>query len=368
MSLGPVPTEMIETAISGPTTEARALATQAIGRMVRDLPLTDSERRLSSHIFDALSRDVTEEVRRALAVTLRLSPNLPRDVANRLINDVDSIAVPILSSSPVVTDDDLIAALESRAGRKAQAVASRNRLSRKVSHAVIDLGDKAAVATLAANDSALISKDDAARMVAFAETDDLIREAALRRQDMPQDLAVRLIDQQVGRVDEALRPDTSDHARIARHTGERSKARWAVSDWSANALQAYVAALSESGGLTETIIGRAAGQGDWRFVQLALAVRAGISPTKAGLMVMDARSFALDALLRQAGLGEASSMLIAASADAFRDLERSGAAVSRERFQRLMAERIASHPASDIFGEIWEDWLDAGLGPQQLPA
>lgn len=366
MALGPVPHQMIETAIGSPSTEQRALAAQAIGRMVRDLPLSDAERRLSSQIFEVLSRDVSEEVRRALAVTLRLSKNLPRAVANRLINDIDSIAVPILASSPSVTDEDLITVLRSRAGVKTQAIASRRRLSKKVSHAVINFGDVSSVAALAANDTALISKSDAVRMVKLAEHDDLIREAALRRQDMPQDLAVALIHQHVETVDQNLAPETDEHARIARETGERAKAHWAAADWSPDAIQAYVDALHTKNRLDEATIARAAGQGDWRFVQLALAKLAGISSMKAGMIVLDARTFGLNALLQRSGLGEAARELVSASAGAFRDIERSGAYVSRDRFQRLMGERVATHPAATEFGDIWMDWLDDGLGPQAL--
>lgn len=364
MSLGPVTPKTIETAIKGSTVEARALATQAIGRMLRDHPMSESERRLSAQIFDILSKDVTEEVRRALAITLRLSKNLPRDVAHRLAHDVDSIAVPILSSSPVITDDDLLEVLESRAGVKAQAVASRKHLSSRVSHAVIQFGDAQSIASLAANDSALIAPEDAARMVELAGESDLIREAALRRQDMPQDLAVKLIQQHVGRIDQKLSSETVHHAQIARDTGQRAQARWSDSDWSPDAMKAYVASLIAAGSLDDAVIARAAGQGDWRFVQLAIAARADIAPTKVGLMILDNGSFALKMLLERSGLQEAARELIAVSSEAFRDLERSGRTLSRVQFQRLIAERVASHPIADKYADLWMDWLDEGLGPR----
>lgn len=366
MSLGPVTPQTIETAIKGSTVEARALATQAIGRMLRDHPMTDSERRLSAQIFDILSKDVMEEVRRALAITLRLSKNLPREIAHRLAHDVDSIAVPILSSSPVITDEDLLEVLESRAGVKAQAVASRQHLSRKVSHAVIRFGDPDSVASLAANDSALIAPEDAARMVELAKDSDLIREASLRRQDMPQDLAVKLIQQHVGHIDQTLQPQTEYHAQIARDTGERAQARWSDPDWSPDAMKAYVVSLAAAGQLDDALIARAAGQGDWRFVQLAIASRADISATKVGLMILDNGTFALKMLLERSGLGEAARELINVSSEAFRDLERSGRRFSRVQFQRLMAERVASHPVAERYADLWMDWLDEGLGPRSV--
>ena len=366
MALGPVPNSLIETAIGSSSNESRALATQAIGRMIRDLPLSDAERRLSGQIFEVLSRDVCEEVRRALAVTLRLSKNLPPRVANRLINDVHTIAVPVLSDSPSVSDDDLVKVLESRAGVKAQAIASRRGLSKKVSHAVVRFGDGPSIAALAANDTALISEQDAAQMVRLAAKDDLIREAALRRQDMPQELAAQLIAQQVEQIDLRLKPETQYHSDLAAQAGERAQARWAGADWSPNAMQLYIDALAANGRLDEATIARSAGQGDWRFVQLALAKMAGISPGKAGMMVLDARTFGLNALLQRSGLTEPARELVVASAGAFRDIERSGSRLSRDKFQRLMSERVASHPAATQYGDIWMNWLDDGLGPTAI--
>lgn len=364
MPVGPVSDTLVRKAVSSETVEDRALATQAIGRLMRDAKLDDTQRRLAVTLFDILSRDICEEVRRALAITLRLSPNLPPEIANRLIADVDSIATPILSSSPVISDEDLITVLNSRAAAKVQAIAERSGLTRMVSRAIIDTNDRPAIARLAANDSALISREDAARLVELSRDDDLIRQAALRRQDMPQDLAVRLISLQSDQVETELSEHTDQSGQIAADTRSRTKASWATSEWSAQAMTAYVRAMIDQGSMSEDVLARSAGQGDWRFVQVALAMLSGVSTAKTAMMVLDIRSFGLSALMQRAGLGEAAQTLLTASAEAYSAVERSGASVTRSRFQRLMAERIATHPSADRFGELWLDWLDEGLGPR----
>ena len=352
---------LLSKALRGDSVTERALATQAIGRKVRAARLTDDDRRFAAKLFDHLSRDTCEEVRRALSVTLKSSPNLPRSVAHRLIEDVDSIALPILSDSPVVTDDDLIAVLRSRAALRVRAIASRGQLSQRVSGAVISFGDSPAVAALAANDGALISEADAGRIVRLAAGDDLIREAALSRQDMPQALAAALIDRHVDGAQTRLDPHTDEAASITEDTRSRAHAAWTATDWSAGALSSYVEALHQRGQLGEDVLARAAGHGDWRFVQLALATLADISPGKAGLMAFDAKPFGLIALAKRAGLGEAARALLVASAAAFRDLERGAAPVRRRDFQRLMVERIASHPDVARHETLWLDWLDDAL-------
>ena len=352
---------LLTKALRGATVTERALATQAIGRRVRAAALSPDDRRFAAQLFDHLSRDTCEEVRRALAVTLKSSHALPRNVAHRLLSDVDSIALPILSSSPVVTDDDLIAVLRSRAALRVRAIATRGQLSERLSGAVISFGDGPAVAALAANDGALISEADAGRIVRLAVGDDLIREAALARQDMPQALAARLIDRHVDAAQGQLEPRTPEAPAIARDTRSRAHAGWTAADWSADALRAYVDALKARGRLSEDVVARAAGQGDWRFVQQALAVLAEVSVGKAGLMAFDARPYGLVALGKRAGLGEAARALLVASASAFRDMERSGQAVRRREFQQRMAERIASHPDAAAHEAQWLEWLDDGL-------
>ena len=359
-----LPDKLLRRATDGESVEDRAVATLAIGRQVRSASLSEDDRRFARQLFMRIADDVAEEVRRALSVTLRSSPNLPRAVANRLIADIDSIAAPVLEHSPVVTDDDLISVLRSRAAAKVRAVASRPVVSERLSGAVISFGDGPAVAALAANDGALIAEADAARIVRLARDDDLIREAALRRADMPAALVVSLIGDKVDRLRDALTPRTPAAAQLADDVRSRAQASFATRDWSPHALRGFIDALHAKGGLDDATLARAAGQGDWRFVQCALAVLAGISEEKAGLMVLDSRPFALRALCKRAGLGESARTLLVVAANAYLDLSRRSVALDRRAFQRMMAERIASHPDADAHETLWMDWLDDGLSPR----
>jgi len=115
-------------AVRGKTAENRANATQKIGRAIRAQSLTQSDREFAEKILTLICRDVSDLVRRALAITLQNSPNLPVSIARRLINDVDSIAVPILANSPVLSDEDLVAVLKSKAAAKVKAIAQRQTL------------------------------------------------------------------------------------------------------------------------------------------------------------------------------------------------------------------------------------------------
>jgi uncharacterized protein (DUF2336 family) len=83
----------------GAEPEERALAAERICRHIDRADLTDQERIEAREILRLVACDAAEQVRRALALTLKASPLVPRDVALRLARDVESIAVPVLNFS-----------------------------------------------------------------------------------------------------------------------------------------------------------------------------------------------------------------------------------------------------------------------------
>ncbi len=93
--------------VKGAEPEERAMVAHRLCRHMDRANLTDEERAEAHKILRLMARDAAEQVRRALAVTLKSSPLIPRDVATRLARDVESIAVPLLNYSPVFSDDDL---------------------------------------------------------------------------------------------------------------------------------------------------------------------------------------------------------------------------------------------------------------------
>src|SRR6201996_3971588 len=94
--------------VKGPTADDRALAAHKLCRAVDRDNLSREELAQAHEILRLMSRDATELVRRALAITLKASPVLPRDVALKLARDVETIATPVLNFSPAFTDEDLI--------------------------------------------------------------------------------------------------------------------------------------------------------------------------------------------------------------------------------------------------------------------
>ena len=351
----------IKQALQGSTAESRANAVQKLGREIRVATMNAAERAFATKLMDRICDDVSALVRRALSVTLQNSRNLPRHLALALIEDIDSIAVPILSSSPVLTDQDLVNVLKSSAADKIRAIAQRKTISLHVSHAIVSYGDGAATARLAANDGALISSETAELIADLHANDDLIREAALSRHDMPPSVVAKLINHGAEKIDANLKtyPGVSDDraTQISKDTRERAQSFVIGGSWPEDRLREYARALDKSGKLTPRLILRTAGRGDIRFATMGLSLLAGQTLAKTRLMVLASSGLGLKALALRARFTTPQIELLTACIQTYLSVEQENRAFSAAKFQLLVAERLVTLDL-DFPEEINSDLLD----------
>src|SRR5690348_12709468 len=95
--------------LSAPSAETRAELADKVAAELSGSDLTTAEAAVAKDIVRILARDIEATVRASVAEGLRHSRNLPHDVALKLAEDIDSIAMPLLAASLVLTDDDLAA-------------------------------------------------------------------------------------------------------------------------------------------------------------------------------------------------------------------------------------------------------------------
>src|ERR1700761_2838045 len=145
--------------IAEPSPDLRA---ELAGKVAADLSangLTQAEVKLAQDIVRILARDVEETVRASVSRALRHSPNLPRDVARKLAEDVEFVALPMLADSLVLTDEDLIDIVRLGSSLKQEAIASPPNLTETVTAELIDHAAEPAVTVLMGNNSAVIGED-----------------------------------------------------------------------------------------------------------------------------------------------------------------------------------------------------------------
>lgn len=337
-------TDDIRMLVKGATPDERALAAHRLCRKIDRAELSEEERLQAQEILRVMAADAAELVRRALAVTLKTSPLLPPDVANRLARDVESVSLPVISFSPVFTDQDLAEIIRLGGPVRQMAIARRPKLSSKVTGLLVDQAPEDVVAAVCANDNARFS--DLALQKAldrFAKSESVLQAVAYRAV-LPLSVTERLIDM----VGDQLREHILDnHALSAERAleiivGAKERATIDLVDQAGRTAdpKAFVAHLHRAERLTPSLLLRALAHGHMAFVEWGLAELAGVPHHRTWLMVHDAGTLGLKAIYERAGLPSRLYPAFRAGVDAYHGMEFDGRPGERERFQEHMLQRF----------------------------
>ena len=172
----------VQRLMSNPSADIRVETAEKIAGEFNARSLNESERHIAEDIFRHLIKDAEVRVREALSAQLKSCPDVPHDVAATLAKDVDSVALPILRFSEVLSDDDLIEILQNQEPEKQIAIAQRRSLSTAVSGAVIDTNNDTAVARLVANEGAALDGEAFERLMDQYGDDEAVAGVITRRQ------------------------------------------------------------------------------------------------------------------------------------------------------------------------------------------
>ncbi len=338
----------IRTLVKGATADERAIAAHKLCRAIDREALSAEEREKAHDILRVMAADAAELVRRALAVTLRNSDLLPRDVALKLAKDVESVCLPVLNFSPVFTDDDLAEIVEKGGAVRQLAVAKRPKLSEKVTGAIVRHGGAPAVEAACANDNALFSEKTLREAVErFARSEHILAAVAYRNA-LPLAVTERLIDLVGDQVrdhllaNHALSPETA--LMIAMGAKERATVDLVDQAGRAKDMKGFVAHLHKAERLTASLLLRALAHGHMTFLEWGLAELAGVPHHRTWLMIHDAGPLGLRAIYERAGLPVRLYAAFRAGVDTFHSMEFDGGPRDRERFQERMLQRFLTQP------------------------
>lgn len=322
----------------------RAAAAHKLCRSMERIDMTQDDREAAQKILRLLADDAAELVRRALAVTLKSSDLLPRDVARKLAADVDSIALPIIGASPVFSDEDLIDIVRAGSTRRQIAVAGRPSVPRDVAEVIAAEATEPAVRTLAANDNADLSEHAMGRAIdRFGSSPEVVAALAYR-QVLPLDITERLLalasdavrDHLVSR--HAVAPETA--IRLATFARERAAVDLIDQAPGDADLASFVAQLNLRKALTPSLLLRALARGKMAFFEHGVAELAATPHSRAWLMVHDAGPLGLKAIYDRAGLPPRLFPAFRAGVDTWRQLMAEGGDVLGETFRDRMLERF----------------------------
>jgi uncharacterized protein (DUF2336 family) len=343
--------EDIRTLVKGATADERAVAARKLCQSVAKSPaLTEEDRQSAGEILRIMAADATELVRRALAETLKASPHVPRDVALKLARDVESVSLPILSFSPVFTDEDLVDIVRRGGPVRQLAVAQRPTLSRRVTGAIADRGSERSVAAACANDNADFAEDSLQRVIARFDTSERVLAAMAYRKVLPLSVSERLVQLVSEQVREHLVAHHSmgpgDALEIALGSAERATVDLVDQAGRAADIRAFVAHLNHGKRLTASLLLRGLAHGHMTFFEWGVAELAGVPHHRTWLMIHDAGPLGLRAIYERAGLPARLFPAFRAAVDTFHSVEFDGGQRDVERFQERMLQRFLTQPQS----------------------
>ncbi len=346
----------IRSLVKGDTDEDRALAAYRLCRRIDQPDISDQERGFAHDILRLVTTSAAERVRRALAVTLKASPNLPPDVAAKLARDIEAIALPVLEHSPSLTDADLVEILEAAEPVRQLAIANRASLSEAVTDAICTHGAEVVVSTALRNGGAAFSEGGMGTALARFPTSIEIEAAMVDRPFLPlgvsEKLAARLTGQMFDRLVERHQLPPQLAIDLSTSTRERASIDLIAQAGQQADLVRFTQQLNLNGRLTPSFVVRALCQGEVRLVEHALAEMAGIPHGKAWLLVHDGGILGLRAIFDRAGMPPNLYPAFRAAIDVLHETEFDGGEDDKVRFRKRMIERVLTRfqsiPSDDL--------------------
>jgi len=349
--------------LSEPSPDMRAELAGKVAASLSGPGLASGEMTLAQDIVRILARDVEASVRASIARGLRHSPHLPRDVAQKLAEDIDSVALPLLAETLVLTDEDLVDLVSGGSAGKHQTIAARPNLTEIVSDALITHAGEPAVAVLMGNGTARIAEHSLDRAVTRFAGSDRVKQAMVMRHSLPITVSERLVtlvskelQQHLVKV-HALPPGIASD--IVLRSREQAIIRLSMGS-SEEDLTRMVAQMHHSGRLTPTLMLRALCMGDIAFFEAAMAIKGDVPVVNAQILIHEPSRRGLAALYRKAVMPENLFDAISAAVEVVDETGFDGNARDLERFRARVISRVLT--LTEAIDTADADYLVGKLG------
>lgn len=326
-----------------------------------DRELTEAERKIALDIVGIMAHDAVVKVREALADNLRHIPDVPKDIALQLAHDVESVALPMLESSSVFSDEELIEILSGASEQKQEAIAHRAEVSAHLSEAIVTTAGEKAVAALMANEGAELNEKSLTVAIDRFKDSDAVKAPMVGRSKLPVTVAERLVSLVSDKLKDVLVQKHDLPPGMAADIIMQSRERATVSLFSDGATESdverLVRQLFENSRLTPSLILRATCMGDIAFLEWALSTLAGVSITNARMLMHDAGPLGFKSIYEKSGMPRQLAPAFRIAIEVARENRFDGEEGDRERYRRRMIERILTQ-----YEDLANEDLDYLLG------
>ncbi len=321
----------------------RAEATSALARAYLHSDLSPDDLAAAEGAMIMLLDDPSPLVRRALSEVFASAQKAPQVVVDALAADQPDVALPILSRSPLLLDDDLVDLIATGQSETQIAIANRVMLSRSLAAAISEVGTGEACLALLENEDADIALFSIDRIVERFGHLSAIRENLAARDDLPmatrQALLSKLSQTLAGFVTarQWLGPEHAEYA--AREACEKATLALAA-ETPYGEVAALMHHLRHSGQLTGGMILRALLSGNVVLFEEALAELSDVPLDRVTSYIHDKNISGFHALYRKAGLPDTAYPAFREAITAMREGILIGEQGGVARLKRRMVERV----------------------------
>ena len=328
----------------------RAEATSALARAYLHSDLSADDLAAAEGAMIMLLDDPSPLVRRALADVFASAQKAPRVVVHALAADQADVALPVLSRSPLLLEDDLVDLVATGQPEVQLAIANRALLPRTLAAALAEVGTAEACLALLENPDADIALFSVDRIVERFGHLAPIRDNLMSRDDLPiatrQSVLAKLSKTLAGFVTARrwLGPEHAEYA--AREACEKATVALAA-ETPYEEIGDLVAHLRQSGQLTAGMILRALLSGNVVLFEEALAELSAVPLDRVTSYIHDKNISGFRALYGKAELPEVAYPAFREAIAAMREGILVGEQGGVARLKRRMVERVLASCAHE---------------------
>ncbi len=273
-------------------------------------PQTGPEIELFDAVLCQLSTEMEEAVRAELGQRFAAEAGAPQNLLRKLANDNIAVSEPILTTSRVLSEADLLDVVRTQGQDHLRAVSKREDVSEAVSSVIVERGDDQTLGVLLNNDGAKLSREASETAVTRAQTNSDLHEAVVNRRDLPPDLlnemyfvAEARLRQRILDQNAAIDPAVLEQALAKGRNRVASEDGALPADY--DEAEAYICELRAAGELSPKVLARFLRSGGMTHFLVALAQLSDIDFHTARRIVESKQLDALGVVCKAADLDRA---------------------------------------------------------------
>jgi uncharacterized protein (DUF2336 family) len=231
---------------------------------------------LFDDVMSRITSEMEEVVRAELSQRLAPSPIAPPRILRGLVEDSAAVAAPILRTSTLLTEADLVELARTKGQDHLRAISQRAAVPESVADAIVERADDATLDVLLRNEGAELSREASEKAVDRAQVNPALHQAVVERRKLPADLLNEMYFIVEARLREKIMERNAEldpqELEAALESGRRRLAsRDGALPPDYQAAEAEVKAMAQRGELTPTVLTSLLRRGDKTRFTLALA-------------------------------------------------------------------------------------------------